>query len=75
MRKCEQVPTNDRDRPLQNIEIYDSGTLPLKQPFLVAKSDAVYNELDASNVGTIPEMSHGDDFEPETTPSDEYQSF
>ncbi|XP_003384871.1 PREDICTED: peptidyl-prolyl cis-trans isomerase 6-like [Amphimedon queenslandica] len=74
VRECEKVPTDKHDRPLQRIQIYDSGILPLTKPFLVAKSNAVFNELDHSLVGPISEPTHGDDFEPETTPTEDYQS-
>ena len=74
VRECEKVPTDKHDRPLQKIEIYDSGVLPLTKPFLVAKSNAIPNELDVSLVGAISVPTDGDDFEPETTPTEDYQS-
>ena len=46
------VATGENDRPDVPVQVYDSGTLPLKKPFLVSKSDAISDELD-ENVGTI----------------------
>ena len=35
--------------------------LPLKKPFLVAKTDAIVNELDEKFVGTVIEIEEIDD--------------
>ena len=52
VRKCEKVQTGKDDRPLDRVEIYDSGTLPLRKPYLVAMADAVEDELE-NNIGDI----------------------
>lgn len=59
VRQCEQVQTNENDKPIIPVEIFDSGTLPLKKPYLVALSDAT-TELDDTTLGTIAEY-HDDD--------------
>lgn len=40
--KACNTATNDRDRPLQDVKIVDSGSLQMEgPPFLVEKSDAL----------------------------------
>ncbi len=52
VRQCEKVQTGKDDRPLDLVQIYDSGTLPLRKPYLVAMADAVEDELE-NNIGDI----------------------
>ena len=45
------MKTNEKDRPLEEIKIVDSGKLTLKKPFVVPKSSALLDdELDFSQV-------------------------
>ena len=62
VRICEGVQTDENDRPLQTVEIFNSGILPLKKPYLVSKSESVIDELDDS-ISTMPNYQHGDDEE------------
>lgn len=40
MRKIESSKTNTSDRPVKEVVIADSGTLPVEKPFAVAKEEA-----------------------------------
>lgn len=40
IRKMESSQTDNRDRPVADIVIVDSGTLPVSEPFSVEKADA-----------------------------------
>lgn len=40
VRKVEKTKTDGRDRPVQDVEITDSGSLPVDAPFAVEKADA-----------------------------------
>ena len=72
VRKCEQVETSKKDRPLVPVEIYDSGTLPLTKPYLVATSDAVNDELEGY-IGVITNLSD-DEFEDEMEDDEEEEN-
>lgn len=41
VRKIEEQKTDGRDRPVQNVVISDSGSIPVSTPFAVTKDDAV----------------------------------
>lgn len=41
VRKIEASETDSRDRPLKDIVIYDSGSIPVETPFSVEKGDAI----------------------------------
>ena len=40
VRKIESTATDGRDRPTNDVEIADSGSLPVSEPFAVDKADA-----------------------------------
>ncbi|GIX73153.1 peptidyl-prolyl cis-trans isomerase B [Caerostris darwini] len=40
VRKVESSPTGSNDKPVKEVKISDSGTLPVEKPFSVAKEDA-----------------------------------
>lgn len=41
VRKIEAVKTNSQDRPEKEVVIADCGTIDVKEPFSVEKTDAV----------------------------------
>lgn len=41
VRKIETVKTNSQDKPEKDVVIISSGTIAVKEPFAVEKSDAV----------------------------------
>lgn len=41
VRKIESIGTDGRDRPVKDVVISNSGSLPVPEPFSVAKTDAV----------------------------------
>lgn len=40
IKKVEANPTDGRDRPLKEVKIVNSGSIPVDEPFSVEKSDA-----------------------------------
>jgi peptidyl-prolyl cis-trans isomerase B (cyclophilin B) len=40
IKKVENNPTDGRDRPLKEVKIVNSGTIPVDEPFAVEKADA-----------------------------------
>lgn len=40
VRKIEGLKTDGRDKPTQDVQIVDSGSLPVSEPFAVDKADA-----------------------------------
>ena len=43
VKKIENTQTDNRDRPLQRVEIAESGIIPVEKPFDVTK-DGVFSE-------------------------------
>lgn len=41
VKQIENTSTDGRDRPTKDVVIVDSGSLPVSEPFAVAKADAV----------------------------------
>ena len=74
VRKCEGVQTDENDRPLQRVEIFDSGILPLKKTYLVSKSESVIDELDDS-IGTMPNFPYSDVGEEGDYDYDDYDDY
>ena len=40
MHKACNVPTDERDRPLEPVKILNSGSMVMKEPFVVEKASA-----------------------------------
>lgn len=57
--------TSSNNRPLQTIEIVDSGIVPLLKPFMVAKeASTIEGELNSSLTGSVvhPEDIDGNEY-------------
>lgn len=67
MRKAEKVQTDSKDRPLSSNEvvIVDSGTLPLKNPFIVSETDAEDIDLTDLHDEQYDEEEEEEEFEEE----------
>ena len=74
VRICEGVQTDANDRPLQKVEIFESGILPVKKPYLVSKSESVIDELDDS-ISTMANYQYSDDEEEGDYDYDDYDDY